>query len=541
MGTALFTPPKKLGWRCNDEGIDVELELRGITKVFGPLVANDSISLTVKPGEIHALLGENGAGKSTLMNVLYGIYQPDEGEILIDGEPVHFSGPGDAVAAGIGMVHQHFMLVPVFTVTESVALGYEPVGAAGILNMKEARQRVLDLSEKFGFGLKPGSVIENLPVGVQQRVEIIKALSRDAKVLILDEPTAVLTPQETDELIAIMKQLKESGTSIVFITHKLREIRAVADTITVIRRGKVVGQAKPTDSEKDLASMMVGRPVSLEVEKSPPHPGEVGLEFENVSLVDQEGFAALDHVSFEVRAGEILCVAGVQGNGQTELCEAIVGTQGIDGGTIRMAGIDVNDLSIKQRFRDGLGYVPEDRQSDGMIASFSVAENLILNRYDQKPFATGVNMHPSVIKKNAETLTKEFDVRLTNVEDPISTLSGGNAQKAILARELSRPIKVLVAAQPTRGVDVGAIEFVHKRIVRERDEGTSVLVVSTELDEVYDLADRIAVMYRGGIVGVVPPDTPRDVLGLMMAGVPYEDAIAQAGAAAPQEGGEGDE
>lgn len=506
----------------------MKLELKGITKVFGPLVANDSIDLVVEPGEIHALLGENGAGKSTLMNVLYGLYQPDEGEILIDDKPVHFAGPGDAVAAGIGMVHQHFMLVPVFTVAESVALGYEPTkGPLGVLDKDVAAKHVIELSDKFNFGLKPNAVIEDLPVGVQQRVEIIKALSRDAEVLILDEPTAVLTPQETDELLAIMKQLKESGTSIVLITHKLREIKAVADRITVIRRGKVVGTALPTDSEKELASMMVGRAVSLDVVKNPPKLGEPGLVFDEVSLVLDDGTTALNHVSFEVRGGEILCVAGVQGNGQTELCEAIVGTQHIDGGEIKLAGKDMNDVSIKKRFLDGLGYVPEDRQKDGMIASFSIAENMILNSYFLPPFATGVNMHPNVVKKNAEKLSKEFDVRLTSVEDPISTLSGGNAQKTIMARELSRPIKVLVAAQPTRGVDVGAIEFLHSRIVEERDNGTAVLVVSTELDEVYNLADRIAVMYRGGIIGIVPPTTPRDALGLMMAGIPYEAAIAQ--------------
>lgn len=506
----------------------MKLELKGITKVFGPLVANDSIDLVVEPGEIHALLGENGAGKSTLMNVLYGLYQPDEGEILINDKPVRFSGPGDAVAAGIGMVHQHFMLVPVFSVAESVALGYEPTkGGVGVLNSKEAAQRVVELSDKFGFDLKPNALIEDLPVGVQQRVEIIKALSRDAEVLILDEPTAVLTPQETNELLEIMNQLKASGTAIVFITHKLREIRAVADKITVIRRGKVVGQAKPTDSEQDLASMMVGRPVNLGVDKEEPNIGSAKLVFDAVSVVDEEGQTVLDHVSFEARAGEVLCIAGVQGNGQTELCEAILGTTEIDGGKITLGGKDMHDVNVKKRLRAGLGYVPEDRTKDGVISSFSVAENMILNQYDRPPFATGVNMHPAIVQSNAEKLAGEFDVRLTSVQDPISTLSGGNAQKAILARELSRPIELLVASQPTRGVDVGAIEFVHKRIVSERDKGTAVVVVSSELDEVYALADRIAVMYRGRIVGIISPDTPRDALGLMMAGVPHEEALAQ--------------
>lgn len=504
----------------------MKLELRGITKTFGSLVANDHIDLVVQPGQIHALLGENGAGKSTLMNVLYGLYQPDAGEIYIDDAKVTFKGPGDAVAAGIGMVHQHFMLIPVFTVAESVALGYEPTKALGRLDLQAARKKVQDLSAQFGFDIDPDALIEDLPVGAQQRVEIIKALSRDAKVLILDEPTAVLTPQETDELIAIMRQLRDAGTAIVFITHKLREVKAVADCITVIRRGKVIGQANPESTDNELAAAMVGRAVKLFVEKNAPQLGETIFQMSQVSVVNYAGHVDLDHVDLTVRSGEILAIAGVQGNGQTELCRAILGLEPLAGGQMTLDGIDLTKLKVKDRLRHQLGYIPEDRSTDGMIASFSIAENMILDLYDSPPFATGVNMHPKVVMENAGKLQEEFDVRVTSLQDPISTLSGGNQQKVIVARELSRPLKLLVASQPTRGLDVGSIEFVHQRIVQQRDMGTAVILVSTELDEVVGLADRIAVMYRGKIVGIVPPDTPRDVLGLMMAGVSPEEQEA---------------
>ncbi|WP_298636074.1 ABC transporter ATP-binding protein [uncultured Mobiluncus sp.] len=504
----------------------MKLELRGITKTFGPLVANDHIDLVVEPGQIHALLGENGAGKSTLMNVLYGLYQPDAGDIFVDDEKVSFKGPGDAVAAGIGMVHQHFMLVPVFTVAESVALGYEPTKALGRLDLQAARKKVQELSAQFGFDIDPDALIEDLPVGAQQRVEIIKALSRDAKVLILDEPTAVLTPQETDELITIMRQLRDAGTAIVFITHKLREVKAVADCITVIRRGKVIGQASPESTDSELAAAMVGRAVKLSVEKDAPQLGETVFQMSQVSVVNYAGHVDLDHVDLAVRSGEILAIAGVQGNGQTELCRAILGLEPLAGGKMTLDGKDLTKMKVKDRLRHQLGYIPEDRSTDGMIASFSIAENMILDLYDIPPFATGVNMHPKVVMENASKLQEEFDVRVTSLQDPISTLSGGNQQKVIVARELSRPLKLLVASQPTRGLDVGSIEFVHQRIVQQRDMGTAVILVSTELDEVVGLADRIAVMYRGKIVGVVPPDTPRNVLGLMMAGASAEEQEA---------------
>ncbi|MCC2030131.1 ABC transporter ATP-binding protein [Microbacterium tenebrionis] len=508
----------------------MKLELRGITKRFGALTANDHIDLAVEPGEIHCLLGENGAGKSTLMNVLYGLYQADEGDILLDDEVQHFSGPGDAMAAGIGMVHQHFMLIPVFTVAENVMLGNEQTKFGGRLDLAAARKRVREISDRFGFDVDPDAIVEELPVGVQQRVEIIKALSRDARVLVFDEPTAVLTPQETDELMNTMRQLKSQGTSIVFITHKLREVREVADRITVIRLGKVVGEASPTATNEELASLMVGRAVELTVQKDAPNVRTNSLVVEGLTVTDRVGTVLVDEASFEVRGGEILAIAGVQGNGQTELTEAIIGLQDHVRGSIRLDGQELIGRSVRDILDAGVGFVPEDRSVDGLVKEFTIAENLMLDRSHGAPFVSAGTVRRGALDAFAREKITEFDIRTQGPSQAAGRLSGGNQQKVVLARELSRDLSLFVAAQPTRGVDVGSIEFIHKRLIDTRDAGVPVIVISTELDEVAALADRILVMYRGQVVGIVPGNTSRERLGLMMAGMSETAATEEASA-----------
>jgi ABC-type uncharacterized transport system ATPase subunit len=495
-------------------------------------VANDHIDLTVEPGEVHALLGENGAGKSTLMNQLYGLLQPDEGEILVDGQARTFRSPRDAIAAGIGMVHQHFMLVPVFTVAENIALGAEQT-RAGFIDRRRARRRVVEVSQRYGLPVDPDALVENLTVGAQQRVEIIKALTRDVDLLILDEPTAVLTPQETEELLTVMRGLCDAGKSIVFITHKLKEVKAIADRITVVRRGATVGTASPGTPEDELAALMVGRAVNLEVAKGDTEPGREVLRISGLIVDDDRGVRAVDGIDLVVRAGEVLGVAGVQGNGQTELVEAVMGLRAPRAGSVQLDNEDLIGMSTKQILRSGVGYVPEDRSLDGVVKEFSVAENLVLDTYDRPPYGNAFKLNPAAIASAARERVEQFDIRTSSPDAAVSTLSGGNQQKVVVARELSRPLRLFIASQPTRGVDVGSIEFIHSRVVRERDVGTAVLVVSSELDEVVGLADRIAVMYRGKILAVVSPETPREELGLLMAGI-TDPAAAPGPAAAPE-------
>lgn len=496
----------------------MKLELQNITKKFGKFTANDNINLVVNPGEIHALLGENGAGKSTLMNVLYGLYQADGGAILLDNQPQTFKSPGDAMHAGIGMVHQHFMLIPVFSVAENVALGHESSNLFGKLDINTAKKRVLEISERFNFNVDPNALIQDLPVGVQQRVEIIKALALDAQVLIFDEPTAVLTPQETDELIFVIKQLKAEGKAIIFISHKLREIKEIADKISVIRHGKIVATASPDASNEELASLMVGRPVNLTVDKSAQIPSKAGLVINNLSLY-QETTTLLKNINLTVAKGEILAIAGVQGNGQTELIETLMGLKPHATGEIILNDKPILGLSIAQLLDLGIGYVPEDRHRDAMVGSFSIAENLMLDQTNNPKFSQNGSIRFKELNAFAHEKVQEYDIRTQGINVAIDTLSGGNQQKVILAREMSKNISLLVIAQPTRGLDVGSIEFIHKQIVKMRDSGIPVIVVSTELDEVYALADKIAVMHHGEIIGIVKPDTSRETIGMMMAGI----------------------
>jgi simple sugar transport system ATP-binding protein len=511
----------------SDNNVPV-LETRHITKVFPGVMANEDINLQLHRGEILALLGENGAGKSTLMNIVYGLYHPTEGEILVNGRQVTLNTPNDAIRLGIGMVHQHFQLVPVMSVTDNIMLGSETT-RGGLLDRKTVSRRIADLSHRYNLDVDPEAIIEDLPVGMRQRVEIVKALYREADILILDEPTSVLTPQEIDGLFEVMTLLKNQGKSIVFITHKLKEVLRVADRIVVLRQGRVVGEADPvTATQSSLAAMMVGREVILTVEKEPARPSGVVLDVREITAKSDLGELALKGVSFDVHAGEIVGVAGVQGNGQTELVEALTSLRHIDSGTVTLNGEDVTNVSPRRITQRGQScHVPEDRHQYGMVDTYSVADNLVLNSYNQHPFAKGLTINEPAIRHHAQELVQQFDVRTPNVDTRAGSLSGGNQQKMVVAREFSRPIKLLIAAQPTRGIDVGSIEFIHNQIVAKRDEGVAVLLVSSELDEIMALSDRIVVMYQGEIIDIVErEEATRGALGLLMAGVRREEATA---------------
>ncbi len=498
----------------------MELELRGITKRFPGVVANDDVNLRIASGEILGLLGENGAGKTTLMNVLYGLYHADEGEIVIDGDPVLLDSPRRAIAAGIGMVHQHFMLVPVFTVAENVVLGVEPVSGLGVIDIAEARRDVREISTQYRLEVDPDAIVEELPVGVQQRVEIIKVLFRDAEILVFDEPTAVLTPQEVEEFFGIVRKLKNDGKGIIFITHKLKEVLELADRIAVLRRGTVVGEVDPSEaSESLLAEMMVGRPVDLMVDKAPASPRHPVLRVEDLVVLDIHNRPACDGLTFEVRAGEIVGIAGVQGNGQTELVEALTGLRPVAGGRVTIGGEDLTHGTPRQIHEAGVAHVPEDRQRMGLVLPFTITENVVLDNYYDDPFSRGVRMDWDACRQTARRLVEQFDVRTPSTEVAVRNLSGGNQQKVIVAREFSRDVPLVIASQPTRGLDVGSIEFIHERLVQERDSGSAVLIVSTELDEVMALSDRILVMFAGRIVAERrPEETTNAELGLYMAG-----------------------
>jgi simple sugar transport system ATP-binding protein len=495
------------------------LELRGITKRFPGVLANDQVSLDLRRGEVHALLGENGAGKSTLMNVLYGLYTPDEGEILVDGKPVTMHSPRDAIEHGIGMVHQHFMLIPVMTVAENIVLATEPRRAGVLLDVAAAERRVRDLSRTFNFAIDPHALVHDITVGQQQRVEILKALFRDAEILILDEPTGVLTPQEASELFDILRTLTQEGMSIIFISHKLNEVLEIADRISVLRRGKLI-ETLPAEgaTEESLARLMVGREVLLRVEKQPAQPGEPLLQVEDLHVFDDREIEKVRGVSFTLQAGEILAIAGVDGNGQTELIDAITGLRKSRAGRVVVGGEDITNARAGQALDAGLGHIPEDRQHRGLVLDFSLAENIALHDYDRPPSSRLGWLFPGRLIERAARLIREFDVRGGGPLTRAAALSGGNQQKVIIAREVDRDPRVLIAAQPTRGLDVGAIEFVHRRLVEQRDEGRGVLLVSLELEEVLSLSDRILVIFEGRIVGEFQPDVAEEELGIAMTG-----------------------
>lgn len=514
------------------------LQAAGITKRFPGVLANDHVDFDLKHGEIHGLLGENGAGKTTLMNILYGLYQQDEGTITLNGRPTKITSPHDAIAQGIGMVHQHFMLVPPLTVTENIILGQESLqpatkfmGRLSALDRHSAAARIRALSQQYGLTVDPDAYVKDLPVGAQQRVEIVKALYRRAEILILDEPTAVLTPQEADELFVIMKELARQGKAIVFITHKLREMFAVADRVSVMRGGKMIGTVAPKEATSEiLAEMMVGRKVILQIDKAPAHPGKMILQVTNLQVQDDRHATTVHDVSFQVCEGEILGIAGVQGNGQRELVEALTGLRRVVSGQVTLDGHAITHAQPRAITKLGTGHVPEDRHKHGLVLTFSVRDNLVLCTYYESPFANGVEINASQIEREAQKLVKEFDIRTPSTGTLVGSLSGGNQQKVIVARELDRPVKLLIVNQPTRGLDVGSIEFIHHRIVEARDRRTAVLLVSAELDEIMSLSDRIAVMYKGRILDTLEAqDATREQLGLLMAGVKVGDAALASG------------
>lgn len=508
----------------------MDVELRGITKRFGAVVANEDVHLTARAGEVLGLLGENGAGKSTLMNVLCGLYSPTSGTIVLDGKPVTFDGPGDAIRAGIGMVHQHFMLIPVFTVAQNVVLGVEPVGRFDRLDLGAARRQLAEISQRYGLAVDADALIETLPVGLQQRVEIIKVLFREAKVLIFDEPTAVLTPQEVDEFFDIVRTLRDAGKAIILITHKLHELLEISDRISVIRQGRITGEGDPkTLSEADLAQMMVGRPLDFDLNKIAAQPGEPLLEVMDIHLSRDDGAKAVENLSLTVHRGEIVGIAGVQGNGQSALVEALWGVRPVDSGRVVYDGTDITNASVRARHRMGIAHIPEDRQRNGLVSSFSIAENMALDTYYERRFSNGPNMDWPAVYEAAAEAALAFDIRTPSVHEKAGNLSGGNQQRLIVAREMARDTKLLIAAQPTRGLDVGSVDYIHRRIIAARDEGDGVLIVSSELDEILALSDRILVMFKGRIVAEFdassgPPD--RTQIGLAMAGGASDTAVA---------------